>query len=407
MNIGASLVNARQQAGLTVAQVSQRTRIRETIIRAMESDEFLACGGDIYARGHIRSVSQVVGADSESLVAQYDSMRWAQQSTTPAGTTPAVSWAADSWAGESPAEITQPLRHVRPVPPSRGTPAAAGGAAVPSARPAVPAAPAPFWPFAPVQPVMAARPAASSQPDEFRRVNRPAPLGLKLAFVVVLVAAVAVAAVQLVSGVRRSAASAPGAPRHHLATHRPGAPGQLSQGQKAVPAVHTPVAGSARKNGASALPRRLRQLVPVSAAAFGVSGPGDNPRLAGLAIDGNPATAWRTDWYTTALFGNLYPGTGLLLDMGHAVTVSHVQVTLGNAAGASLQLRVGGAAALPALTPVASASGANGANGVLHLEPGGRAVRVRYVLVWLTSLPPDPNGTFLASVYDIRLEGRA
>jgi hypothetical protein len=25
---------------------------------------------------------------------------------------------------------------------------------------------------------------------------------------------------------------------------------------------------------------------------------------------------WHADWYTTARFGNLYPGTGLLVDMG-------------------------------------------------------------------------------------------
>ena len=42
------------------------------------------------------------------------------------------------------------------------------------------------------------------------------------------------------------------------------------------------------------------------------------------AIDASRATAWRTDWYTTARFGNLYPGTGLLLDMGHPVTITGV-----------------------------------------------------------------------------------
>ena len=89
----------------------------------------------------------------------------------------------------------------------------------------------------------------------------------------------------------------------------------------------------------------MRALAPVSAAAFGVSGAGqgDNPQTAPLAIDGSRATAWRTDWYTTARFGNLYPGTGLLLDMGHPVTVTAARVTLGRAPGADLQLRVGAA----------------------------------------------------------------
>ena len=39
MSIGKVLAAARGQAGLTITQVSQRTRIRETIIRGIESDE--------------------------------------------------------------------------------------------------------------------------------------------------------------------------------------------------------------------------------------------------------------------------------------------------------------------------------------------------------------------------------
>ena len=72
MSIGDTLAEARQQAGLTVAQVSDRTRIRETIIRGIEQNDFAACGGDFYARGHIRSVASVVGVDSVPLIREYD-----------------------------------------------------------------------------------------------------------------------------------------------------------------------------------------------------------------------------------------------------------------------------------------------------------------------------------------------
>ena len=72
MPIGEALAQARSQAGLTIAEVSQRTRIRETIIRGIEDDDFSACGGDFYARGHIRSVAKVVGADAEALIREYD-----------------------------------------------------------------------------------------------------------------------------------------------------------------------------------------------------------------------------------------------------------------------------------------------------------------------------------------------
>ena len=41
----------RHQAGLSVAQVSQLTRIKEAIIRGIEGGDCSACGGDFYARG--------------------------------------------------------------------------------------------------------------------------------------------------------------------------------------------------------------------------------------------------------------------------------------------------------------------------------------------------------------------
>ncbi|HEX7268346.1 MAG TPA: helix-turn-helix transcriptional regulator, partial [Streptosporangiaceae bacterium] len=75
MPIGDSLAEARHEAGLTVAQVSERTRIRETIITGIEHDDYSACGGDFYARGNIRSIAKVVGADAEPLIREYDTAR--------------------------------------------------------------------------------------------------------------------------------------------------------------------------------------------------------------------------------------------------------------------------------------------------------------------------------------------
>jgi cytoskeletal protein RodZ len=72
VSIGESLAEARRQAGLSVTQVSQQTRIRESIIRDIEQDDFSACGGDFYARGHIRSIASVVGADPAPLISAYD-----------------------------------------------------------------------------------------------------------------------------------------------------------------------------------------------------------------------------------------------------------------------------------------------------------------------------------------------
>jgi cytoskeletal protein RodZ len=92
VSIGDTLAEARRQAGLTLAQVSQRTRIRESIIASIEQGDFSPCGGDFYARGHVRSIAEVVGIDPAPLVREYDEehgppgkMRAAQifQSATP------------------------------------------------------------------------------------------------------------------------------------------------------------------------------------------------------------------------------------------------------------------------------------------------------------------------------------
>jgi transcriptional regulator with XRE-family HTH domain len=74
VGIGEALAEARGQAGLTVAEVSQRTRIRETIISGIESGDYSACGGDFYARGNIRSIAHAVGADPEPLISEYDAV---------------------------------------------------------------------------------------------------------------------------------------------------------------------------------------------------------------------------------------------------------------------------------------------------------------------------------------------
>lgn len=72
VSIGETLAGARRDAGLSVTQLSQRTRIRETVIQGMERDDFSPCGGDFYARGHIRSIAKIIGLDPEPLIREYD-----------------------------------------------------------------------------------------------------------------------------------------------------------------------------------------------------------------------------------------------------------------------------------------------------------------------------------------------
>ncbi|MEN3359234.1 MAG: hypothetical protein V7637_3216 [Mycobacteriales bacterium] len=57
---------------MSVEDVAAATRIRATLVRGIEADDFSGCGGRAYARGHIKSIAAVVGADGPDLVARYD-----------------------------------------------------------------------------------------------------------------------------------------------------------------------------------------------------------------------------------------------------------------------------------------------------------------------------------------------
>jgi cytoskeletal protein RodZ len=72
VTVGETLSNARRTRALSVDDVAADTRIRATLIRGIESDDFRLCGGNVYARGHIRSIARVVGIDAEPLIAEFD-----------------------------------------------------------------------------------------------------------------------------------------------------------------------------------------------------------------------------------------------------------------------------------------------------------------------------------------------
>jgi len=72
VSVGQMLASARTDAGLSVEDVSAATRIRASLIREIERDDFHGCGGDVYARGHIRSIARFVGTDPVPIIAEYD-----------------------------------------------------------------------------------------------------------------------------------------------------------------------------------------------------------------------------------------------------------------------------------------------------------------------------------------------
>lgn len=88
MSVGEDLARAREARGMSVEDVSSQTRIRAGLIRAIEADEFGACGGAVYARGHLRSIARAVGIDPEPLVAEYDRTHVEEQPPVPVAAQP-------------------------------------------------------------------------------------------------------------------------------------------------------------------------------------------------------------------------------------------------------------------------------------------------------------------------------
>jgi transcriptional regulator with XRE-family HTH domain len=548
VSIGEGLAQARRAAGLSLAQVSQRTRIRERIIADIEGDDYSACGGDFYARGHIRSIARAIGTDPEPFIREYDAVQpepdeFAEAEITqpgmaigiqpgiplrtepgpplgsapgvPLGTEPGQQEAAEpgwrtpaeqGWSEPAAPGWSQPAAQgwnepaaqgwnepaaqgwnesavqswSEPAAPGRSDPAEPGwrtpaeqgwdGAAEPGWRtpaapgwsePAAPgrsepAAPglhtpaeadwrtpaeqgwsepaAPGWsepaePDGPIRtdpgPPTRTDPgfpffdesattagARSAPPDGPRLPPPPVPpgeprtrsvppppvppgrnrgrnrLNWAVLLALVLLAGIGYLAYHIFAGPSHATSSA------HSAPARP--PASPSAGRSSPPPSPTSTTSPSPKPTPASRP-----LAPAGAQALGVSGQGDDPADAHLAIDGHPGTPWRTDWYTSASFGNLYSGTGLLVDMGRPVTITAARIQFGAARGGSFQLRVGPRPSLAGMQTVAHGAPAGVAR--LHLASPAHG---RYVLIWFTSLPVDPSGSYRASVYDVQMQGR-
>lgn len=72
MSAGQMLSAAREASGLSLDDVAHATKLRASILAAMEQDDFSHCGGLVYARGQLRSIAPVVGLDPDDLVEAFD-----------------------------------------------------------------------------------------------------------------------------------------------------------------------------------------------------------------------------------------------------------------------------------------------------------------------------------------------
>lgn len=319
MSIGEVLAEARHRRGWTVAEVSHSTRVRESVIRAFERDDFLLPGSDLQVRDQIRAVATVLGADPRPLIAEFDASYRSSPELTPA-------------------------EAVR-----------------------------------------------STIPFHIRRIHRRRRVRWLPVLAVLVLAAIGGAAYYVVSGLSPSSGRSSSGRSSSAST---AAPGRTNPGSPSRPGA-TPRSAPSSSSGTP--------LVPASVAAFGPQGrsDGDNPQLAPLAIDHNPATAWTTAWYGTPRFATVQQGTGLLLDMGRAVTITGAEVTLGTTPGAGFQMRAGDTPSLADLPVVGVATNAHGPLGAQFAVP----VHARYVLIWFTALPQAGSGTYQAAVYNVTVLG--
>lgn len=72
MTLGSVIAKARKDAGLSIEELAQATNLRVTLLREIEKDDFSHCGGDTYARGHVRNMAKNLKADEKEFLRLYD-----------------------------------------------------------------------------------------------------------------------------------------------------------------------------------------------------------------------------------------------------------------------------------------------------------------------------------------------
>lgn len=72
MTLGSTIRDAREAARLSIEQLSETTSIRIGLLTEMENNNFAHCGGDTYARGHLRNIAAKVGINPQVFIDLYN-----------------------------------------------------------------------------------------------------------------------------------------------------------------------------------------------------------------------------------------------------------------------------------------------------------------------------------------------
>jgi putative peptidoglycan lipid II flippase len=164
--------------------------------------------------------------------------------------------------------------------------------------------------------------------------------------------------------------------------------GASSAAAPAPPVTTTPP----KKTPRPAPPRPAPFVKLTAAGAFDPEGDGhERDEEAPLAVDGRPDTFWRTERYARFF----KTGVGLVLDAGRRVRVEQVVVD-SPTPGIKAAIRLGNSPQGPFST-VAKARTLNAQTRFAVAKRPGR-----YVVVWVTSLPPESAG----EIGEVRVRAR-
>ena len=125
---------------------------------------------------------------------------------------------------------------------------------------------------------------------------------------------------------------------------------------------------------------------PVAATVFSPDGGPDAPTLAGLAIDGDPATSWPTDTYTDPVpFPNFKNGVGLMLDLPEATVVGNVTITV-SSTGTGVQIRSASTSSPASLSDTTLLTGPTVLKSGANTITVPSAAPTSHLLVWISTM---------------------
>jgi cytoskeletal protein RodZ len=112
MDIGSELRQAREGLGLSLHDLSNRTKIRLSVLRAIESNDFRQLPNDVFTRGFLKLYAREVGVDPAAIAERFDTLTVTGTPDAPEGGPSPFQRGQSSFGGQAESPGTQPVRVV-------------------------------------------------------------------------------------------------------------------------------------------------------------------------------------------------------------------------------------------------------------------------------------------------------